>query len=485
CGAWRQRYIIVVPALFFPLVGLAIGTLSPRIYTSHTSMLLQETANMNPFLKDLGMSAMIKERMDSLTTLLHSRHILALVAKDMGQITEETSDKDANEIIAALSAGLSVQMAGKELISIQLVSGNPQRMRETLESVSKHFIEQMLAPERSSMKDSSSFLSENLDTRRKELELAEQKLAEYRSANAADMPEMQMDKLTRLAKLKQTLSERKAELAGAEKSLGSLDQQLSRTNPVIGKLEEQIIMLRSELTLLQAKYTANHSKVQGLKRNLSELENERAALLTQHQVTLDTTQLFDLASVASSGKLDGQQPLLISQLEHLQLGRSKVSSLIEEVSSLTAMITELEQDTKSLGSRQQQLAKLERDLVIKRQMYDDLMERYEMARLTSSFGVFEQDKRIRVIDSPYIPTNPSNPHILLFVIGGLFGGFFIGAGIGTVRELTDTSIRLRQDVEELTGATVLCRIPLIVPRTSELTFGPAPVASCSRNSANT
>ena len=50
-GAWRHRYVIALPILILPLLGLAVGTLSPRHYSSHTSMLIQETANMNPFLE--------------------------------------------------------------------------------------------------------------------------------------------------------------------------------------------------------------------------------------------------------------------------------------------------------------------------------------------------------------------------------------------------------------------------------------------------
>lgn len=470
CAAWRQRYIIVIPALVFPVLGLLVGTASPRVYSSHTSMLLQETAKMNPFLEDLAVSAMVKERIDSLTTLLNSRHILALVGKDIGMIDDSTSEEDANQVIAKLSEGLSVTMSGKDLIKIQYIARHPEQMRETLESVSHHFIEQLLAPERSSMKDSSYFLEENLTSRRQELEQAEQKLADFHSQYATDLPQLQMDKLTRLAALKQSMAEKKAELAGAEKSLGSLDQQLSRTNPVIGRIEEQIIMLRSELTLLQARYTDSHSRVQAVMRNLSELEQERTALLSRSQQKLDTDQLWDIASVTSVNKLDGHQPLLISQLEQLQTERAKVNALNEEVSSLQTMIDELEQDTRDFGDRQQDLAKLKRDLMVKQQMYDDLMQRYEMARLTSSLGTFEQDKRIRVIDQPFTPTHPSNPHIVLFLIGGLFGGLLIGAGIATFNELTDTSIRLKKEVEQITGAVVLCRVPKVVPQQTQHTF---------------
>ncbi|GAL34872.1 polysaccharide biosynthesis chain length regulator SypO [Vibrio maritimus] len=106
-------------------------------------------------------------------------------------------------------------------------------MKALLESVSVHFIEELLAPERSSIRDSSEFLTIHIEKRKQALEQAEQALAEYYNAHSAATPEMQSENLSRLAKLKQKRAEKQAELAGIEKSLGTLDQQLSKTNPIV------------------------------------------------------------------------------------------------------------------------------------------------------------------------------------------------------------------------------------------------------------
>ena len=103
------------------------------------------------------------------------------------------------------------------------------------------------------MVDSQNFLATNIKYRQEELDKAEANLADFKSKNGSLLPEMQLEALGRLAKLKQRLFERQAEYAGATKTLGSLDVQLSKTNPVVGKIEEQIIRIRSDLTLLRAK----------------------------------------------------------------------------------------------------------------------------------------------------------------------------------------------------------------------------------------
>lgn len=460
-SAWRQRYVIVVPILIMPVVGLMVGKLAPTTYVSHTSMLIQETAKMNPFLEDLAVSTMLKERLNALSTLLKSRHVLTAVAEENKLITPEMPTSQKEQIITKLANSLTISQLGKDFLKISLSDAKPDDLKVLLESISRHFVEQLLAPERSSIKDSAEFLSMHIEKRQQELDQAETALADFKNRYASVTPEMQAQALSRLASLKQTLAEKEAELAGVEKSLGSLDQQLSKTNPVVGKIEDQIIEIRSELTLLRARYTDSHSAVQGKQRELSRLESERALLLKSDQPNMSSDQLWDIASSNQLSELRDIQPLLVTQLHNLQLARGRYESLQEETRSLANMIEGLESDANQFGDNAKTMYRLERDAEIKRQLYDELIQRYEMAQLTGSLGVFEQNKRVKVIDLPYTPSRPSNLPLVVYIIAGLFGGMALGIGIAIIIELFDSSVRRIEEVEELLGAPVITTIPKI------------------------
>ncbi|EGQ8806752.1 chain-length determining protein [Vibrio parahaemolyticus] len=460
-GAWRRRYMIVIPMLVLPILGFGVSKLVPTTYVAHTSMLIQETAKMNPFLQDIAVSTMLKDRLSALSTLLKSRHVLYSVAKEQGLIDDDMGAKEQEFIIKDLASRLSVQQLGKDFIQIQLRSGKAQGMESMLTSVSNRFVEQLLAPERSSIKDSSHFLTIHINKRREELDKAEHAFAEYKNTYSHATPEMQAQSLTRLASLKQTLAEKEAELAGVTRSLGSLDQQLSKTNPVIGKIEEQIIEIRSELTLLRAKYTEAHSLVQGKLRELKRLEQERTVLLSSKQPELNSNQLWDIASNATVGSLGEAQPLLVSQLHQLQIMRSRFESLTEETISLQKMIQELESNAHRFGSTATEINRLARDVAVKREMYDDLVERYEMAQLTGSLGVFEENKRVKIIDAPFTPTIPSNLPSIVFIILGFIGGTGLGVGLATILELADNSVRSRRALEKHLGVPVITTLPKV------------------------
>ncbi|MCM2679540.1 GumC family protein [Echinimonas agarilytica] len=457
-AAWRRRWLIVVPILVLPILGIVVAKVSPRLYQSHTSMLVQETAKLNPFLEDLAVSSNLEGRMSALTTLLHSRHILTQVADDVGLINDDSEPAQRDAVISELSNALTVSKVGKDLIRIDYKSNSPQGMSEILQCISDYFIEELLAPERSSIRESERFLQTHLLRSREQLELAEIALANFRSENADGLPELHSANTERLSRIRQKLLERQAELAGAKQGLGTLDQQMTRTDPVVARLEEQIINQRAELVNLMSRYTNGHSQVQAVERNLRRLEQERNSALEHatsgHQQTKKQPSLPTTLSLANAGTT-----MMIVQYEALQTAHQRVNALQEEVTQLQAMAEDLSAQIGSVGEQERQLLALQRDLRVKRTLYEDLLTRYEMAQVTGALGVFEQSERIKIIDRPFTPSGASNLPWWMFMITGLFGGVLAGSGLALFAELSDSSLRSSSDVEKLLGVSVLSRIP--------------------------
>ncbi len=472
-GGWRRRYTIVIPILIFPIIGLLVGISSPKHYKAHTSMLIQETAKMNPFLEDFAVSSMLKERVDALNTLLHSRHILQAVALELELINSDTSDTQRDSIVAQLSSSLTMKMIGKDLIRIDHTASDAEKMEAFLQSVTIHFIEQLLAPERSSITDSAIFLNEHLERRRADLDIAEQALSDFKSEHAEALPELHSMNITRLNQLRQSLAEHEAEFAGAVKNVSGIKQLLSQTNPVIAKLEEAIVENRSNLALLRARYTDRHSKVQAVKRTLRRLEAERVNTIEVTERIVDEDTLWNIAisrqnraaqnnnQEQNSTDNPDAHPILISQLTNLLTAKRKADGLDDNISRLKSLILNLKKNVNSFGDKENQLIRLQRDLKVKRDIYEELLQRYEMAKVTGSLGRFEQAKRVKIIDRPFTPTAPNNIHFIVFFIAGIFGGLFLGCGFAVVLELCDTTVRYRSTLENITQVPIISRIPCI------------------------
>jgi polysaccharide chain length determinant protein (PEP-CTERM system associated) len=462
-GAWRRRYLIAIPILVMPIIGGIIGGLAPKKYENHTTILIQETAKLNPFMEDLSVSTNLKERMAALKTLLHSRHVLIQVGQDIGKITDTSSQKDREGFISEISAAVSVSLSGNDLLKLSLRSNQPNGMKQTLQAIKKQFISQLLAPEKSSISGSENFLAQQLELNRNNLVAAESALAQFKTIHAGSLPGLHNGNVSRLRQLTEDIARGKTELAGAKAALQSMRNRLSQTNPVVGKLEEQIVVVMGDLALLRARYTDHHSRVQGNLRKLRRLKEERNRLLNQPIPSLsdkDMERLWNrVASMTDNQEEMRSQPMLVSQLQTLQQAQTRIQKLTQEVVSMEQLASDLNSKVLAFGSTEQELSKLERDLSVKTKLYEDLLNRFEKARVTGALGRFEGPERIKVIDRPFTPVHTSNLPIILFIIGGLIGGISLGCGMAIIAEMADTTIRRKDILEKLIAAPVLSRIP--------------------------
>ena len=351
---------------------------------------------------------------------------------------------------------------------------NKTDIESLLTTVTKHFLNIVLAPHKSWQKTSVAFLRDQVDKQSESLQVAEQELADYKTKFALELPELHKANVTRLAELRQQLMEKKTDLAGAEAALEEFNGNLIQTNPLIGKLEEKLINTKAEISMLRSKYTEKHSKVQASRRELERLELERQKLISQSRNLQpdDVKRLWNLAAsspVGSGDNQQGQTTILASQLQAVQEANAKVTSLKNEVDSVQSMADDLLQKVQSFAQVERSLVGLQRSYNIKLTLYNDFLNRYEMAVVTGNLGQYEESERVQVIDEPFTPSSPNKLPAALFIVAGLFAGLGIGTGLSAIAEISDTSLRLQETIEKMAGLPVLARLP-IMPDAPPLTY---------------
>lgn len=458
---WRRRYLWFWPIVLMPVLVLSVGFLTPKKYVNHTTMLIQETSKLNPFMADFAVSTQLEERMNALSALLHSRHILLQVAKDTGLIEHEDGHKSA-QVVQRLSNALQVQLIGKDLIKISFSSDDPTRMADILQTVSNHFLHTLLAPEMSSMQGSESFLGDQIRAQKAELDKAEQALAYFKKQNSSNLPDQFNFDVMQLRASENLLLTKQNELAGASAALESFNAQLLRTNPVLARIEQEMIESQARLSQLQSRYTDQHSQVIAEKQNLARLREKREALMMDSQKLqgTDLETLWQLASgLSTSTDPNSQRTLLVSQLEALQNAKSKQSQLQNETAQLQQVVDGLKKKLDEFSAVEMQLTALERDLGTKRNIYNDLLKRHEQARVTMALGSFEQQDRVKVIDAPFTPYHAVNLPMMAYLLLGLVSGLVLGGGLVLLIEAIDSSITRRDSVSKICDAPVLSRLP--------------------------
>ena len=461
---WRHRYLIIFPVIALPVIAVIVCFITPRTWETHTTILVQESAKMNPFLEDLSVSTDLKDRMATLDTLLHSRHMLINVAQDLALINEKSTNSQTDDFVNKLSASLKVNWIGKDLVKLIYRTDSPENMVDVLVAVRKRFLEILLAPELSSIDASELFLTTQLTLKTADLQKAEFRLSNFKQKNAEQLPQLYGANNTRFRELSQLLEQKKMELSGAIAAKKTIRSRLAQVDPVMSEIEQNIVETKSELAILRSRYTDKHSKVESSIRKLLQLEDERETQSkTSYKITdVDLNRLWEVASSMQDGRVDNNQNLLlVSQLQELQLADSHVEQIKEEISSIEQQVKMVKDSLAGTGEMERQLSELKRDLEVQRTLYGDLLTRYEKAKITGALGRFEQPQRIKIIDEPYKPSSPTNSPLSIFLLAGIIGGLLLGSGLALFAEITDTSIRARHQLELITSVPVITRLPKI------------------------
>jgi polysaccharide chain length determinant protein (PEP-CTERM system associated) len=463
-AVWRHRYLILFPAITLPIIAVIICFITPRTWQAHTTILVQESAKMNPFLEDLSVATDLENRMTTLDTLLHSRHTLISVAEDLALIDDKSTDFEKDQLVKELSTALKVKLIGKDLVKLVYHADSPESIVDVLIAVRARFLEKLLAPELSAIDASESFLTSQLTLKTADLQKAELRLANFNQNNAEQLPRLYSTNSSRFSQLSMLLEQRKIELSGAIAAKRTIRTRLAQVDPVMSEIEQSIVTTKSELAILRSRYTDKHSRVETSLRKLSQLEDERESQSkTSYKITdVDLNRLWEVASSMQDGEVDNNQNLLlVSQLQELQLADSYVEKIKEEINSIEKQTKMLKTSLAGTGEMERQLLELERDLKVQRDLYSDLLYRYEKAKVTGALGRFEQPERIKIIDEPYKPSSPTNSPLSIFLIAGIIGGLFLGGGLALFAELADTSIRARYQLELITSTPVITRLPII------------------------
>ncbi|MBI5182956.1 MAG: polysaccharide biosynthesis tyrosine autokinase [Nitrospinae bacterium] len=111
----------------------------------------------------------------------------------------------------------------------------------------------------------------------------------------------------------------------------------------------------------------------------------------------------------------------------------------------------------TLSEASQLLEKTKRELKVKEDIYNLLLEKEQEARLTEASEV----GNIRVIDPAIIPDKPIRPRKMVnTLLGGIVGVIF-GVGFAFLSEYMDKSIRSKEDIEKIIKLPVFGAIPYV------------------------
>lgn len=472
---YNRSRLFLVPFIILPIFTIGLSLLGTKQYTNHATILIEESALLNPFLDDLSFSFELNDRIDALRTLVISRKVLRKVAIENQLISEASTSFEQEEIQRKLAESISITLVGDELLKIHFKWHKPNQMKAILESIVEHVILRLLAPTKTSLDTSEQFFSDQLDELRTDLESAENLLADFKSANGDVLPQLLMTNRETLEDIEKQKQMKLVEFSGVKARLDSLTTKLGKANPVLGLLEEKIVKIESQLAMLRIRYTEKHSKIKSLVRESNKLREKQQQIIDSNSTLngVEMDSLWQIANAMPLGADDGDQSLLVSQIIALQEANNQYAQVKQEMDMLQSQADTISARLAQTSEVEKQLYKLERDYQVKADLYKEMLSRYEMAKVTGKLVRYEGPDKIKQIERAYSPTQPIGTPLSVTIILGVILGLLSGVGFVFVSALLDTRLSDLRSIEKLVNRPLLTLLP-VVSAAQPITTSPLP-----------
>ena len=282
--------------------------------------------------------------------------------------------------------------------SFQTMQDQSYEMKKKLEDTEREFLEFKQAEQLFSISGKQDAIS--------------QKISEFNAMAVRNRSELQ-DLTARLNELEALTSGQNLEVVRIRSLLN---------NPVIDRLNEQLIEAEIELSKLRKVYRDIHPKVVKV---LGTIEDTRKEIKNQ----VDT----ELANMKN------QQSLLLAKEKDLQKN-----------------IADLEEESLKLGRKEMRYAILQRNVDTNKTIYDTLMEKLSESDITEEFST----EPIRIVEIAQVPLAPIKPNKKRNILLGVILGLLCGSGLAFLLEYLDQTIHTEEDVQKYYDLPVLTVVPI-------------------------
>jgi len=468
-GMWRFRWFIYLVAWPVCIAGWVLVYNMPDEYQATARVHVDTQSMLRPLLRGLAATTNLESQITFISKTLFSRPNLEKIIRMTDMDLDAKTDDDMNEIVARLKSKIQL-VSGRQddnLFGITYMDSDPQLAKQVVQSFITLFIENTLGDKRKDTDITQRFIGSQIKTYEDRLIEAENRLKDFTRKNLGLMPGSGVGYFTQLKSAKNQLSNAELELREAENLRDELKRQLAGEEPTFGfgaaidtfsarlphPFDGRIQQLEERLDDLLLRYTDRHPDVIAVQETMKNLKDKRETDLKEAQANTPNLQRrtsnIDQNPVYQQLKISyGQaEARVASMMPRVDEYRKEVKRLV----SLVDTIPQIEADLKSLN----------RDYEINKDNYEKLLARRESAKLAEEVEQTSDNVKFKVIDPPFVGSDPVAPNrplmmSVVFVAGCLAGLAFVFF-LSQLRPTIDGVNRLR----EFTGLSVLGSVSMI------------------------
>lgn len=348
------------------------------------------------------------------------------------------ADETAAQVktIDAFLVRLSVSpVRNSRLVDVSFRAQDAVLASKVANALSKAYIEQNLEFRFTASREASEWLNQQLAEQKKQVEVAETKLQQYREQNdAISLEDRENIVVQKLSDLNAAVTKAKTDRIQKE----AMYRQLAATQNNSAGLDTFPAILGNQF-------------IQQQKAELASLQRQQAQMADKlgdrHPEMIRVQSAIEQA----------QTKLQVEVAKVVQSVRTDYQAAVAHEQTLSAALEQQKGEALAFNRKAIDYSVLERDVESSKQIYQSLMQR---AKETGISGELKTSN-IRVVDAAEVSQSPVSPRRMLNMLIGLFGGAFLGIGLAFFFEYLDNHVKTPEEIESRLGLPTVGLIPAL------------------------
>ncbi|AJE03260.1 GumC family protein [Geobacter pickeringii] len=455
--AKRRKWTLVVPTVSIFLVAAVIAFLLPSIYSSTSTILIEEQEVPREYV-NTTVTSFADQRLQSINQrIMGTSKLLDIIGK-FNLYADLKNKWTTEEIVAKMRKDIKFNTISADVIdprsgqprpatiafSLSYQGKNPSVVQQVANELTTLYLNENLKVREKQSLGTTTFIEEEMKGVQKQLEDIEGKIAAYKQRNINALPELAQVNMQAVETTDREIMSLNSQLGNLRERESYLQAQLaSMPTDSASQDKTRLNELRVRMVDLKTRFTDEHPDVIKVKGEIAEL----------------VKQLRSSGRDTADSKPDNPAYVTLS---------SQLASIKSEIASTKRQIDSFIRKRDSYRQRVAATPGVEegyKNLVVERNnlqsKYDDLSKKYMEAKVAHGLEQEQKGERFTLIDSARLPEKPISPNIPAILLIGLVLGIGSGVGLTALREQSDQTFRTAEALSRVTSFPVLATIPEI------------------------
>ena len=473
----RRRLLAIVTFAAVLAAAAAFAIYLPDIYQGQALVLIERPIDENIVRATDSAPGELESRLHIIKQEILSRDRALALIKRFDLYPKLMRANDVDGALNQMRTDVEVNPSGPEQVSgkvktvsftLKYVGDSAKTAADVTNAIAAFYVEQNESMRSQSALGTLQFLRQQLAEAKGALDRQDAAITQFTSKYTGQLPQQVGINLATLERMNTQLRlngeqqlrliEQREKLAeGLQDPTNIARAENPDATPEMLERLKQIDKMKADLAQLQTKFTSKHPDVVRLQEQIADLEQQQK----QDEAALDKKRkALQAAAAASTAAADDAKAPRRQTIASLD---DQLAKLKDEETAIRTTIASFEQRLEGAPEREQEFALITRDRQVAKDLYDNMLKRYDEAQLAASVETDRQGERFRVLESALPPEGPTGPNRFRLILMGILLALAAAVGMVLSAEQFDASFHGVEELREFTSVPVLVSIPPIGP----------------------